>query len=184
MEARSSGKAYMLKRHETRPWMLTLQDPADPLNDLGAHTFAIKHILATARYYETELRRDMEAHDEAHHSERPSPIRSLLLPLVGSYHEHLYDLRERASAYGNWVLGGRKGDPPPLSAPVSPVHPNGPLIKKVDARANWSPGFRDLDLSTPHSDASTPPAAEVSKPDFGGKKPESDSSKFDDGWTL
>ncbi|KXT17816.1 hypothetical protein AC579_5362 [Pseudocercospora musae] len=55
-----AGQWRMSQRNEWMPYLLTLQDPANPHNDLGRKTYAIKHILATIATCAGFLRRQNE----------------------------------------------------------------------------------------------------------------------------
>jgi hypothetical protein len=76
--------------------MLVLQDPADPLNDLGRKTFGYKHIRATImsiqRNLNWRLKRVMD------------PEISLLSDLVGPSYEAYKGRRAMAEAYGRAAL--------------------------------------------------------------------------------
>lgn len=91
-----------------QPYMLCLQDPNDPDNDLGASCHAIKHILQTIRHLRTELLSAMEEHDRTPEGTLPGreAESSFLLPLVGRCHEVYAERRERMGA-GLWVPEGK-----------------------------------------------------------------------------
>ena len=81
-----------------QPYLLCLQDPANPVNDLGARCHAIKHILETIKLMHTELVRSMEEYDQAdtESKSRDGDTReSLLMPLVGRSHEIYAERRKR-----------------------------------------------------------------------------------------
>lgn len=82
-----------------QPYLLCLQDPANPINDLGANCHAIKHIQQTCKSMHYQLVNYMAKYDAA---ELDSELRnggfSLLLPLVGRSHEVYAERRERMVA--------------------------------------------------------------------------------------
>ena len=49
------GQARIAKVHEEQPYLLCLQDPANPLNDLGARAYNIKHVQALFRIARSKL---------------------------------------------------------------------------------------------------------------------------------
>lgn len=105
-----------------QPYLMCLQDPANPWNDLGRGCHAIKHIQATCRSLRNDLQSAMREHDlkrdPAKHANpfgfsaadyMPKRDASLLLPLVGRCHEVYAERRKRMS----WFNFGNK---------VRPVH--------------------------------------------------------------
>jgi non-canonical poly(A) RNA polymerase PAPD5/7 len=83
--------------------MLVLQDPADPLNDLGRKAFGYKHIRATI----SKLKRQL---DHTMTMGPPRPDFSLLNEFVGPCYEAYKGRRAIAEAYGqaavaeNWSV--------------------------------------------------------------------------------
>ncbi|GAB7323317.1 hypothetical protein MBLNU13_g05787t1 [Cladosporium sp. NU13] len=84
-----------------QPYLLCLQDPANPVNDLGARCHAIKHIQATIKLMHTELVGSMKEYDQADTDSKlrdGEPRESLLMPLVGRSHEIYAERRKRMVA--------------------------------------------------------------------------------------
>lgn len=80
----------------TQPYLLCLQDPADPLNDLGRKTFGIKHIFETIR----QLRIDLMARM----ADPPKAGESLLEMMVGPSYAMLKGRRKILEDYGSRFL--------------------------------------------------------------------------------
>jgi non-canonical poly(A) RNA polymerase PAPD5/7 len=78
-----------------QPYLLCMQDPASPINDLGGTCHAIKHILQTIKAMHANLVRAMEEHDRTPPIDRPKGETSFLLPLVGRSHELYAERRQR-----------------------------------------------------------------------------------------
>lgn len=112
--------------HDLSPLLAThpsVIDPANPKNDLGAKAYAYLYIKPTAILESYRLITSMIAMDKAvglelppgeaptslHHV--PKPVTSLLLPLIGNYHERVQSQRARAEAYGNKVLRAAAAKP-------------------------------------------------------------------------
>jgi len=55
------GQRQIAKLNKAQPYLLCLQDPANPLNDLGAKAFAIKHIQAVFRRAKSNLEKQIQA---------------------------------------------------------------------------------------------------------------------------
>ena len=73
-----------------QPYLLCLQDPADATNDLGRKGFSIKHVQATFRAIEKELKKNIQDNQKT----------SLLAPLVGCSYALFKDRREKLEDYG------------------------------------------------------------------------------------
>ena len=80
----------------TQPYLLCLQDPADPLNDLGRQTFGIKHIFETI----TQLRVDLMLRM----ADPPKAGESLLEMMVGPAYGMLKGRRKILEDYGSKFL--------------------------------------------------------------------------------
>lgn len=95
------GQLHIGRVRPEQPYLLCLQDPGNPVNDLGARCHAIKHIQETIKVMHTELVRSMEEYDQA---DTDSKLRdgdtreSLLMPLVGRCHEIYAERRKRMVA--------------------------------------------------------------------------------------
>jgi non-canonical poly(A) RNA polymerase PAPD5/7 len=83
-----------------QPYLFCLQDPADPLNDLGRKSNAIKHLQTTIRVFRNTLRKYLS--DGFPYVPDPVPWLdgSLLLPLVGRCHEIYHERRSKAEMQG------------------------------------------------------------------------------------
>ncbi len=55
----SLGRKPICTRHPSRPYLMCLQDPANPYNDLGKLAFAIKHVQATFTTLSLKMRTSM-----------------------------------------------------------------------------------------------------------------------------
>lgn len=89
-----------------QPYLLSLQDPANPVNDLGRKTNAIKHIRRTAGALLAELDGKLKF-PNTRLGLRSEHERSLLLPLVGRCHEIYYERRRRVEEYGLKAMRAR-----------------------------------------------------------------------------
>jgi len=78
-----------------QPYRLYLQDPANPLNDLGLKCYGIKHIRTTFWHTLTQLRRDMVRFEQS-----PSLFEDggLLRSVIGGQFDWLEQNRARDSA--------------------------------------------------------------------------------------
>jgi len=79
-----------------QPYLLCLQDPADPLNDLGRKTFGIKHIFETIRQLQIDLVARMAG--------PPKAGESLLEMMVGPAYAMLKGRRKLMEDYGSKFL--------------------------------------------------------------------------------
>ncbi|KAI4117739.1 MAG: hypothetical protein LQ345_002088 [Seirophora villosa] len=96
------GIDSMASPNPRQPYLLCLQDPADPQNDLGRKAYAIKHIQATFGMARETIKGAMEVWD------RHSDLRSdksaklgLLDALVGGNYEEFTSDRHRVEMYGS-----------------------------------------------------------------------------------
>jgi non-canonical poly(A) RNA polymerase PAPD5/7 len=163
--------------HDLEPLLTdnpSIIDPANPKNDLGAKAYAFVYIKKTARLEAFRLIKSMITLDKAAGSHptvskidevdvyhEPQPITSLLLPMIGNYHERVQAQRARAEAYGKKVL----------STPAAAA------LETTPDAATSSPTASD---AQPRETQPTPdveevaPAGPVSKP-----APLVDASRFD-----
>ncbi|KAK4614175.1 Terminal nucleotidyltransferase 4A [Fulvia fulva] len=100
----------MCQRNPLQPYLLTLQDPADPRNDLGKKTNAIKHILATINHYRHMLNKKLKDVGAHRATGKTWPEESILMPFVGRCHEVYAAPRKKLSDYGRRILDGDKKD--------------------------------------------------------------------------
>ncbi|KAF3033026.1 hypothetical protein E8E12_001812 [Didymella heteroderae] len=90
MSGAAMGNMEKGKRAPLPPWMLNLRDPVDETNDLGRKIVAWKHIQATFKSLNKQLRKDLEANS------RPS----LLARFVRDVYPLQVAHRQRLSNYG------------------------------------------------------------------------------------
>ncbi|KAM0705077.1 hypothetical protein Q7P35_007864 [Cladosporium inversicolor] len=96
-----AGQMRIGRLREEQPYLMCLQDPSNPVNDLGARCHAFKHIQETIKVMHAELVRSMEEYDQANPDSKlrnGEPRESLLTPLVGRCHELYAERRERMVA--------------------------------------------------------------------------------------
>lgn len=78
----SLGRKFICTRHHYRPYLMCLQDPANPYNDLGGHATGIKHVQTTLE----TLGRMMKISMDLFATRRTNAVFSLLEPcLAGNY---------------------------------------------------------------------------------------------------
>lgn len=95
------GQLLIANPQPYAPYMLCLQDPANPTNDLGCKSFAIKHVQATMKTLAAVLRQDLAR------TTPPGPMGSLLRSLVGRC-DLLYDQRRaKLELFGEGFLRER-----------------------------------------------------------------------------
>ena len=113
-----------------QPYLLCLQDPANPVNDLGRKTNAIKHIRKTLHYLRQTLLKQMKRIEEAREKGKVWEEETLLEMMVGRCHEVYFEQRRRVEGYGRAVLegkaavdvrevGGIEQETPPRSDPAA-----------------------------------------------------------------
>jgi hypothetical protein len=81
------------------PFLLCIQDPADPRNDLGRKAFAWKHIQATFEHMANYLRREL-----AKPAAELPPHHSVLAPLIGPYLGMNAERRKACEEFGRLEL--------------------------------------------------------------------------------
>ncbi|OQN96059.1 hypothetical protein B0A48_17859 [Cryoendolithus antarcticus] len=97
---RTTPRERLARTSLLQPYLLCLEDPAKPDNDLGARVTAIRHILTTLQALSEDLTASMEAYDGARAQGQPLEGEfSLLLPLVGRCHEVYAERRAKLVAY-------------------------------------------------------------------------------------
>ena len=87
-----------------QPYLFCLQDPADPFNDLGRKSNAIKHIQKTLRVLRASLQQSLQLKAPTALRKPPWKEQSILLPLVGRCHEIYQDRRSRAEMQGRAAM--------------------------------------------------------------------------------
>lgn len=95
-----SGQWRICARSDLQPYLLCLQDPADPRNDLGRKSHAIKHILHTMKYFAEGLEQDFE---EMTYFPEDWVGRSVLEPLVGRPDLVYREQRRKVEEFGRMV---------------------------------------------------------------------------------
>ena len=94
-QGQRAGQYRIGRLNPEQPYLLCLQDPANPINDLGATCHAIKHILQTIKALHADLVHVMDEHDRTPPGDRSKGETSFLLPLVGRSHELYAERRQR-----------------------------------------------------------------------------------------
>ncbi|KAI4129116.1 MAG: hypothetical protein LQ347_003908 [Umbilicaria vellea] len=109
-----------LKSVPKEPYLLCLQDPADPFNDLGRQSPSIKHVQEVFRQTSITLRNRLEDWDNNSSKERDPGQESLLDTLVGAHYGHFKGRRRilakaaTQAEEGGWGVGDRTHVPIPL----------------------------------------------------------------------
>ncbi|KAL8815968.1 MAG: hypothetical protein Q9223_004948 [Gallowayella weberi] len=98
-----SGIDSMPKPNAERPYLLSLQDPADPTNDLGRNAYAIKHIQKTFAAARQSIQQAMEMWDRGSVTSRPdrATVAGLLDALVGADYGRFESSRIRLEQFGS-----------------------------------------------------------------------------------
>lgn len=99
-----AGQLAISHRRPFQPYLLCLQDPATPMNDLGRKTNAYKHIRKTLRAMHRTILKDLENITIAAQRDEEWMQESLLEPQVGRCHEVLLRERRRVEMFGLKVL--------------------------------------------------------------------------------
>ena len=111
------GIDTMNKFNPKKPYLLCLQDPANPTNDLGSKAYAIKHVQALFKSVKIDLTEDLKRWDH---------FRALRLPYRHALLNRLvranYDFLEAARARVEKAVG----------------------VERDDEKAMWQPNFLDL----------------------------------------
>ena len=92
-----SGIDTMSKLNPLRPYLLCLQDPADPKNDLGRRAYAIKHIQETFAVSRRSMVEAMESWDRQ--TNKPATSVGLLDALVHANYWHFERKRTRLGLF-------------------------------------------------------------------------------------
>lgn len=109
------------QRRLYQPYLLCLQDPANPENDLGRKSNAIKHVQKTLGHIRNSLRESMGNAAAISATDRQKGSYSLLQPLVGRCHELYYERRKKVEEYGVEMMKRQKIESEPISEPVEPT---------------------------------------------------------------
>ena len=89
------GINILPKYDAKRPYLLCLQDPANPLNDLGSKAYSIKHVQETFRYTSESIKKGISYWDGMYPQKKEVWAKSLLDPLVGAHYVWFEDRRRR-----------------------------------------------------------------------------------------
>ena len=94
------GLDVMRKFDPKKPYLLCLQDPANPINDLGRKAYGIKHVQKLFSVVRKGLAINMKAWEGDGRFEQPWHTRALLAPLLRADYTTLEEKRRRIK---NWV---------------------------------------------------------------------------------
>ncbi|KAI4245792.1 MAG: hypothetical protein L6R40_002320 [Gallowayella cf. fulva] len=97
-----NGIDNMTKLNPLRPYLLCLQDPADPTNDLGRNAYAIKHIQKTFAVALQKMERSMKWWDQRSDMSREgSTAAGLLDPLIQANYSNFTSSRTKLERFGS-----------------------------------------------------------------------------------
>jgi DNA polymerase sigma len=99
------GQFMISKTNKEQPYLMCLQDPADPMNDLGKRSHGIKDIQATLCTLLNKLEGEMEAWER----NGPSQEHAILGPLVGAKYDAFLHGRQKVHNFGRGVAGDVEG---------------------------------------------------------------------------
>ncbi|KAM3413927.1 hypothetical protein BST61_g10598 [Cercospora zeina] len=137
-----AGQWSICRRQKYQPYLLTLQDPATPHNDLGSRTHGIKHILATI----VHMRSEMQRWRKRAYVDEKQPYKPFLETLVGRPDLLYFKERQKLAEYGRAVRDGK-----PLSASTRDAvvrAPDSELQRdNVDSDTPVSAGSREAGLA-------------------------------------
>jgi len=98
-----AGQYRIGRVRPNQPYLMCLQDPSTPINDLGARCHAIKHIQESIKVMQQELVHEMAEYDRAGPNRTKlrdgSRRESFLIPLVGRSHEIYAERRKRMASH-------------------------------------------------------------------------------------
>ena len=103
-----SAQWAISQRRLYQPYLLCLQDPAKPHNDLGRKSNAIKHVIYTLNTMGAKLANDMKEAVKAADRGRPWRGESILLNFVGRLHEVNLERRKKLEEYGRKVMHAKR----------------------------------------------------------------------------
>ena len=83
----------IFKQNPKQPYLLCLQDPADPTNDLGRSSYGIKHVQETFQNTSTSMKSALRFWDNTDPENRKAQF-SLLHAFVGAYYGQFEQSRE------------------------------------------------------------------------------------------
>ncbi|KAH9828380.1 polynucleotide adenylyltransferase [Teratosphaeria destructans] len=105
-----------------QPYLFCLQDPADPVNDLGRKTNAIKHLQTTLRGMKSKLDMNLETIEVKKREGDHEYKWSLVAILAGSCHEVYRERRWKVAAYGESVAESGEVEGAKLADGVDGMH--------------------------------------------------------------
>ncbi|KAK5168643.1 uncharacterized protein LTR77_005952 [Saxophila tyrrhenica] len=99
-----AGQWAIGQRRAYQPYLLCLQDSANPVNDLGRKTNAIKHIRRTLEVMRATLKQDVKDIDAARAKNEAWSEPSILEPMLGRCNDVLVNRRKQMEKYGAKVM--------------------------------------------------------------------------------
>lgn len=94
-----------------KPYLLCLQNPANPTEDVGAKAYSIKHIQKTLSRVRNAILNDLESWENATEQQRQEMKSGLLHPLVGANFGRFEAMRKKVEQIGHLQPGeGRQGN--------------------------------------------------------------------------
>ena len=124
--------------NQQKPYLLCLQDPADPTNDLGRKAYAIKHIQQVFGQARDDIKRDMKIWEQRTVEERKVMDGGLLNRLVRANYSTFEMERNRVR---NSIIKGTKGVDLKHIASTEPKAPD--LSKRASLRGLRKLGWGD-----------------------------------------
>jgi non-canonical poly(A) RNA polymerase PAPD5/7 len=94
------GRKQINLINKQRPYLMCLQDPADPFNDLGCHAAAIKHVQATFATLRLKIKSAMDLYE----SRTGGASFSLLEPLLAGNYRLFEKKRKRLQMLGEELM--------------------------------------------------------------------------------
>lgn len=87
-----------------QPYLLCLQDPADPLNDLGRKGYGWKHIQTTIKVLRGVITKTMSSSVQQNSKDLKAPAQSIIARAVGPCFKAYEARRAITEAYGQEIL--------------------------------------------------------------------------------
>ena len=95
------GMDILLKANPKKPYLLCLQDPANPVNDLGSKAYGIKHVQKLFRVIREGLKINMAAWEGDGNFEKAWQPHALLAECLGAKYAGLEEQRRRVERWVN-----------------------------------------------------------------------------------
>jgi non-canonical poly(A) RNA polymerase PAPD5/7 len=105
-----AGRWQICRKSEFMPYLLCLQDPVDPTNDLGKKSYAIKHIVRSIEGMRNQLYKAMSQREDALRKGEQPMSTPYLKRIVGVCQSVYWKRRKRLEDVGNGVLKGKTLD--------------------------------------------------------------------------